>query len=95
MAEKDNTSIIVIIIVLLALFLFGGFGFGMIGFNNYGYRMGSMMNWIFPSYGFMWLFGWLFMILIIVALILFIIWLVKQIQKPQMQKTTSITRRRK
>ena len=43
----------------------------------------AMMQWMFgTSFSFMWLFGWVFMILVIVTLILFIVWLIKQIQKP-------------
>ena len=78
--EKDNTNtvIVAVVVVLLILLLFGGFGM-MSGFGNYGY---GMMGNFFGGFGFMWLFGWVFMILILAALAVFIIWMIKQIQKP-------------
>lgn len=36
--------------------------------------------------GGMYFFGWIFMILILVALVLFIVWLIKQIQKPKKRR---------
>jgi len=70
--NKNNNTIFIVIIIILAVLLFGGFGYGMMGFN--GWNMGSMM------YGFNYGIGWLVMILIVVALVLFILWLVKQLQ---------------
>jgi hypothetical protein len=64
-----------LIVIFLALIFFSSFG--MMGF---GYSGGHMMNWFYPGFSFMWIFGWLFMILIIIVLVLLIIWLMKQLQ---------------
>ena len=84
MKDNERNILIIVVVVLLFFFLFGGFG--MMGYNNYGYgMMGNIMG--FSGFGFMWLLGWLFMILIIVALVFLIIWLAKQIQKPHYKQT--------
>ena len=52
----------------------------------YASHHGGMMSGFYGGFGFMWLFGWVFMILVIVTLILFIVWLFKQIQKPERRR---------
>ena len=77
--KNENVLLIVLGIVLL-LFLVGGFG--MMGFGTYEYGYRGMMGMMYGYGNGMMFFGWLYGILIIVALILFIVWLIKQIQKP-------------
>ncbi|MEK6888845.1 MAG: hypothetical protein AABW80_01925 [Nanoarchaeota archaeon] len=74
---KNSETITTVVIVLLLVIIFSGLfgGFGMMGYSGYG----GMMNWTYPGFGFMWIFGSLFMILILVALVLLIAWLVKQL----------------
>ena len=69
---KTEETVAIVLIVVLSLFLFGGFGFGMMGYGNYG-----MMSGFYSGVGF---FGWLYHIVIFVALTLLIVWLVKQLQ---------------
>lgn len=77
---NSNTGIIVIVL-LLAILFFGGFGYGMMGCGNYGGAWGMMSGF----YGNFW-FMWIFMILTVAASAIFIIWLIKQIQKPNYYK---------
>ena len=71
---KTEETVAIVLIVVLAMFLFGGFGWGMMGYGNYG-----MMSGLFSGFGFS-LFAWLYHAVILIALILLIIWLVKQLQ---------------
>ena len=72
---EKNETILVIVLVVAFFVLFSGFG--MNGFGGYG--MGGMMQWMFPSFGFMWFFGLTFWVLLIVALVLLIMWLTRQL----------------
>ena len=92
MTQRNNNSLMIALVVVLVLFLFGGFfggyGFSMMG-SGYGFnRMCSMMGgiwcyWPGPGAG---IVMWLFMTLVVVALVLFIVWLVRQLQNPQMRE---------
>ncbi len=70
MERKNNEMIIIAVIVLVLIIFFGSFG--LMRMWNYG--------WMFPAFGFMWIFMFIIPILVIIALILFILWLVKQLQ---------------
>ena len=52
---NSNNTLLIVVIVLLALLLFGGFGYGMMGFDG-----GRMGNW---DYG----FGWIFAVIAIIC----------------------------
>lgn len=57
------------------------------GEDDYGHHgmMGDCCENIMSGFG-MGFFGWIFMILVIVALVLFIVWLIKQMQKPKRKR---------
>ena len=74
---KTEKVVLAIVIAFLAFFvvsiLFNGYG--MMGYNRYGY--GMMTGFGSYGFGFMWIFGLIFMILVIIALVLFILWLAR------------------
>ncbi len=78
MNKEHNNTLLVILAILIAVLLFGGFGYRMMGYGNYG-GMWGMMSGNY-GYGPGWIFGWLLNIVILVAVVLLIIWLIKQIQ---------------
>lgn len=59
------------------------------GEDDYAHHQGmwGMMSGFYGT-GFsgMWMFGWIFMGLVVVALVLLIVWLIKQIQKPNIRR---------
>ena len=81
--EKNNRLILLIILGIFGIFSLLSSVLAHSGEDDFSHHemmeRGTMMGgW---GYGGM-IFGWLFSVLILVALVLFIVWLIKQIQKP-------------
>jgi uncharacterized membrane protein len=81
---KKTGLIFLVLTLLISLTSFVSAHSGEDDFAHHSF-MGGMMSGAY-GYGFMWLFGWLFMLLVLVALVLLIMWLIKQIKRPQRKR---------